>query len=74
MPGSGLGHRRPNRFTIILLANLCLLALFAWALTETTTLRIEITSGECTAILDGGRTNYVVAKDDIGNWSAEATE
>ncbi len=55
MPGSESGHRR-SALTRIVLVNLGLLALFVWALTERTTLRIENVAGECTAILDG-RTN-----------------
>jgi 4-amino-4-deoxy-L-arabinose transferase-like glycosyltransferase len=61
MPGSETGHRRSALIWIGLI-NLGLLALFVWALTERTTLRIESTAGECTAILDG-RTNSTPCPD-----------
>jgi 4-amino-4-deoxy-L-arabinose transferase-like glycosyltransferase len=50
------GQRR--KLSIILLVNLSLLALFIWTLTETTTLRIEVADGVCTAIL-ADRTNSI---------------
>lgn len=54
---SGLVGKRKRRI-ILLLANLGLLALFVWALSETVPLQVEVASGQCTAILDG-RTNTV---------------
>ncbi|MGD2078522.1 MAG: glycosyltransferase family 39 protein, partial [Chloroflexota bacterium] len=53
----GLRNRR-KRWMGLLLANLGLLALFGWALTETTTLQIAVRNGECTAML-GERTSSV---------------
>jgi len=53
-----LGSVRGRGFYRLLLANLGLLALFAWAMTETVRLRIDVVDGVCTAVL-GDRTNAV---------------
>jgi 4-amino-4-deoxy-L-arabinose transferase-like glycosyltransferase len=73
MPGLESGSKR--RVLGLVLANLGLLALFAWALTETTSLRIEVVDGLCTAVLNQ-RTNTIpcpgVEQGQVGIYSTTA--